>query len=210
LPALNATGMFTKLFLQTLSGYTDSVAAQLLCREVEKRMSERHRYYHTMDHLDFIAVKISGVKDEIEHWDLLVFAIAYHDIVYDVKKSDNEEKSAGFAARALHNILEEEQIDVVQKFIIATKSHKVSGSSDENYFTDADLAILGASEQDYKNYARAIRKEYSLYPDILYKGGRKKVLQYFLNMPSIFKTRHFRELYEQQARINLDSELHEL
>lgn len=94
--------------------------------------------------------------------------------------------------------------------IMATRKHDLSEQADTNYFTDADLAILGANAFDYKNYTQAIRKEYRLYPDFLYKPGRKKVLAHFLEMPTIFKTEFFRERYEEVARENLRNELREL
>lgn len=94
--------------------------------------------------------------------------------------------------------------------ILATKRHNLSEQGDTNYFTDADLSILGANTADYKNYTIAIRKEYRLYPDFLYKAGRKKVLAHFLEMPMIYKTEYFKKRYEERARENLRTELREL
>jgi predicted metal-dependent HD superfamily phosphohydrolase len=39
---------------------------------------------------------------------------------------------------------------------------------------DADLSILGKDLDTYLAYTKMIRKEYSIYPDFLYKPGRKK------------------------------------
>jgi predicted metal-dependent HD superfamily phosphohydrolase len=91
--------------------------------------------------------------------------------------------------------------------ILATKKHVRTGDSDTDHFTDADLAILGAAPQTYYQYTRQIRKEYVLYPDFLYNQGRKKVLQHFLEMPDIFKTSHFKGLYEKNARKNIAEEI---
>lgn len=44
----------------------------------------------------------------------------------------------------------------------------------------------------------------------MYVPGRKKVLNYFLAMPRIFKTNHFYEKYEEAARKNLEDELERL
>lgn len=55
-----------------------------------------------------------------------------------------------------------------------------------------------------------VRKEYSIYPDLLYKPGRKKVLQHFLQMERIFKTQVFYDKYETQSRRNLEKELNQL
>ncbi len=59
----------------------------------------------------------------------------------------------------------------------------------------------------YNDYARQVRQEYSLYPDMIYKPGRRKVLRHFLAMPKIFKTDIFFELYEESARRNLQREM---
>ncbi len=85
--------------------------------------------------------------------------------------------------------------------------HQVSEESDTNFFIDADLAILGASEDVYREYSKRIRREYNFYPDVIYMPGRKKVLKRFLDMSTIFKTTYFQEKYEEKAKMNLKLEL---
>jgi predicted metal-dependent HD superfamily phosphohydrolase len=46
-----------------------------------------------------------------------------------------------------------------------------------------------------------------MYPDFLYRPGRRKVLQHFLDMERIFKTEEFASKFEKQARVNLGWEL---
>jgi predicted metal-dependent HD superfamily phosphohydrolase len=82
--------------------------------------------------------------------------------------------------------------------------------NDTNLFTDADLSILGKSWDAYSQYYQQVRKEYGFYPDLLYKPGRKKVLQHFLSMNSIYKTPFFKEKYEHSAIENLKHELTKL
>jgi predicted metal-dependent HD superfamily phosphohydrolase len=52
-----------------------------------------------------------------------------------------------------------------------------------------------------------VRKEYAIYPDLLYRPGRIKVLKYFLEKPRIYHTPYFWEKYEEQARANMEAEL---
>jgi predicted metal-dependent HD superfamily phosphohydrolase len=52
-----------------------------------------------------------------------------------------------------------------------------------------------------------VRKEYLIYPDLIYNPGRKKVLHHFLAMDRIFKTDFFYNKFEQQARQNLRKEI---
>lgn len=94
--------------------------------------------------------------------------------------------------------------------ILATKNHELSADNDTNYLLDADLAILGQTLDDYQKYTEQIREEYSIYPDFMYNSGRKKVLNYFLDMDEIYKTPYFKKNYEQKARVNIKNDLSEL
>jgi predicted metal-dependent HD superfamily phosphohydrolase len=91
--------------------------------------------------------------------------------------------------------------------ILATKSHSKSTDSDTNYFTDADLSVLGQPWEIYRLYYKNVRKEYAIYPDFIYNPGRKKVIQHFLSMNSIFKTDYFYNQFEKVAKENLLKEL---
>ena len=53
-------------------------------------------------------------------------------------------------------------------------------------------------------------KNIPFYPDLLYKPGRKKVLQHFLSMERIFKTEQFFSRFEDKARKNLLQEFETL
>lgn len=182
-----------------------------LWSEIEMSYSHTGRHYHNLAHLDNLLSELTPLKDEIEDWQVIIFSIAYHDIVYNTLKSDNEEKSARLALERLSTLpVTALQRDKCCSQIIGTKGHSISEDNDTNLFTDADLAILGSQSDRYKWYAKMIRKEYKLYPDLVYKPGRGKVLEYFLSMPQIYKTASFHAKYEAQARVNLNEELKEL
>jgi predicted metal-dependent HD superfamily phosphohydrolase len=124
-----------------------------------------------------------------------------------VLKQDNEQQSAELAARRLKDIgFPEQEIERCIQFILATQHHKPA-DAEINLFTDADLGILGAAPAAYAIYTQQIRQEYSIYPDAIYKPGRKKVLQHFLAMPQVYKTEAFSSRLEVQARANLTWEL---
>ncbi|PZR25871.1 MAG: hypothetical protein DI535_16320 [Citrobacter freundii] len=186
---------------------TDKNLADIYWNEIVAKHSHKSRYYHSLKHLESIWRQLQPVKDQLQDWEAVLFAIAYHDFVYNVQQSNNEEKSAETAVEKLKAIgFDKDRTDRCYRHIIATKGHQVSDDTDTNYFTDADLSILGSDETTYKTYTENIRKEYRIYPSFMYKPGRKKVLQHFLALPGIFKTDHFHNLYEEQARINLNNE----
>jgi predicted metal-dependent HD superfamily phosphohydrolase len=176
-------------------------------QEIEKQYSGSHRYYHTLLHLENLVAQLESVKDKILDWDATLFAVYYHDIIYNATKSDNEERSAELASKRLKEIaVPLHSISKTVNIILATKKHELNEDSDINYFTDADLSILGQSWNLYEAYFKQVRKEYSIFPDLLHNPGRKKVLEHFLQMPRIFKTDHFYQRYEVQARENLSRE----
>jgi predicted metal-dependent HD superfamily phosphohydrolase len=81
---------------------------------------------------------------------------------------------------------------------------------DTRVLLDADLAILGASEDRYARYARDIRAEYAWVSDADYRAGRARVLQHFLTLPRIYFTDVMFEEGEERARVNLRMELAQL
>ena len=186
----------------------DTVLAAELWQEIETAYTHRKRHYHTLDHLDNLMQQLTAVKEQIGEWDTLLFSIYYHDVVYNVLKHDNEEESAVLAEQRMRQLdVPEAQVTRCKEQILATKSHVAGANNDTNLFTDADLSVLGHEWERYAEYCYNVRREYSIYPDIMYKPGRKKVLKHFLGMERIYKTPHFYDLYEARARENMAREL---
>jgi len=201
--------MLQQTYIELARKYTDNVDhIAELWNEIETKHSEKTRYYHTLEHLRHLLEQLTEIKAHIVDWDTILFTLFYHDVIYISSKSDNEEQSAELAAERMKQLaVPEAQIEKCIQQIIATKSHEVSENNDTNLFTDADLSILGQPWEEYSRYAQNVRKEYSQYPKLIYKEGRKKVLRHFLEMERIFKSDWFFEKYEQQARENLEREL---
>ncbi|MEC3875892.1 HD domain-containing protein [Chryseobacterium salviniae] len=186
----------------------DQLLIERLWLEIEKKYVEKGRYYHNFEHLKNMFSELDKVKDEIKNFQIISFSVFYHDVIYDASSKSNEEKSAQFSEKHLRQLgLGFEFIERVSDQIMATKFHQESGDNDTNYLVDADLLILGQEPEKYKDYTQKVRKEYAIYPDFLYNPGRKKVLEYFLELESIFKTEYFQNKYEQQAKKNIMSEI---
>ena len=201
--------MLKNIFTQHFSISTDNqTLIAEYWQEMEKFYQGKKRFYHTLQHIENLYLELEKHKEKIEDWDILLCSIFYHDIIYDVKKQDNEERSADVAAARLLKIgFPKDKIEKCYRQIVATKKHEATGDFDTDIFTDADLAILGSDWETYEIYTQNIRKEYSIYPDFLYNMGRKKVLKHFLEKEKIYKIPFFFEKYEAQARANLAKEL---
>lgn len=190
-------------FTTALQPYASALTIQGLWQELEQAYTHKSRHYHTLHHVEALVESLLPLQDQFKHWPTVVLAIAYHDAVYNVLKKDNEEQSAALAKKKLAGIgFPPAEIERCVQFILATQHH-APADEEINLFTDADLAILGAAPDAYALYTRQIRQEYSIYPDLLYNPGRKKVLQHFLAMPQVYKTETFSSRLEGQARVNL-------
>lgn len=199
---------FKDSFKQLVTSLSDLATAETFWQEIEKQYTAKGRHYHTLAHLQNMHESLLPFKESIASWDTLIFSIAYHDIVYTATAKDNEEKSAELALKRLQQLnFPQENINLCHEQIVATKHHEASANNDTNLLTDADLGILGASWPQYETYYKNVRKEYRIYPDFLYKPGRKKAISHFLEMENIFKTAAFRQEYEAAARANISREI---
>ncbi len=201
--------MLKEVFFILFSNYCkDSKYIASLWLDVKNAHTQSNRYYHNLTHLEHLYQNLLLVREKINDWDMILFATFYHDYVYNVHKKNNEEQSAKKAETVLYYLkFDKARVDFGVDMIKETKSHTVSPQSDINYFTDADLSILGCDWELYQEYMNNVRREYNFYPDFMYKKGRIKVLNHFLAMQQIFKTNDFFEHFETQARSNIQKEI---
>ena len=193
-----------------ISDYADISLIDSLWTTIESQYTFKNRHYHNLSHLYNMFLQLEDFKTEIEDFDSLRLAIWYHDIIYKSTTKDNEEQSALFAEKALKDLKHDSfNIENIKNLIISTKKHELilTENLDNAYLLDLDLSILGTDWEIYNKYTQNIRKEYKIYPDILYKPGRKKVLKHFLERDSLYFTERFKTKFEKQARNNLIQEI---
>jgi predicted metal-dependent HD superfamily phosphohydrolase len=138
-------------------------------------------------------------------------AVWFHDAVYDALKHDNEARSADLTRAFLDDsTLAPARQQRVAFLIERTADHiqpQPPDDADLLLFLDADLSILGAPEEAYWAYARQVRQEYRLVPDLLYRPGRRQVLTKMLAAPVLFRTPALRAELDAAARRNLQLEI---
>lgn len=177
--------------------------------DLEKAYTSKSRYYHNLTHLENMVVSFYESKEQLQFPNEVLYAIFYHDIVYKSTRKDNEQKSA---VLAIEIVPENATLDkkLVYDMICATQLHQYNSIQDINWLLDFDLKILASDWEAYQIYYQQIRKEYKIYPDLLYKPGRKKALAHFLEKDFIFQTTEFRTKYEDMARANIQQEIKQL
>lgn len=170
------------------------------------------RAYHNLDHLREMIGHLHASSTGIAPAAAPLFGLAliYHDVVYRAGRSDNEARSADRLVADLQpHGLSAADANYCRRLVMATKHHVPSASDkgDEALLIDLDLAVLARPANGYDEYAAAVRQEFSLFPGFLYRRGRKKALRHFLDQPAIYRTPHFRSLWEERARENMEREL---
>lgn len=177
-------------------------------RSIVAAYSETHRSYHTCDHIEACLSEFDRIRDEGESPDSVECALWLHDVVYDPRASDNEEKSARWAMEFLvASGCPEGWVNRVRELILITKHEEPPMSVDARLMVDIHLAVLGQPSLVFDIYEKNIRAEYSWVPEESHRTGRAKVLRGFLERPAIFYTERFEESYGVQARRNLEKAL---
>ena len=145
--------------------------------------SQKNRHYHNLNHIQALLKLSEEYRNILNSPRTINFAIWYHDAIYNASKNNNEEKSAELAKKHLTAMgVNQNVISDCFKLIIATKKHEVPNNLntfDAKFLLDIDLSILAAPQKAYLQYTKQIRKEYSIYTDLMYNKGRKKSLTVF-------------------------------
>ena len=181
----------------------DPALADRTFEEVREHYAGPGRFYHTLDHVETVLETVESLGSYARNLNAVKLAAWLHDVIYDSKASDNEERSADYAERLCEKLSIPEG-RLVASLIRKTKTHDAGGDADAHVLIDADLAILGASESVYRTYAEKIRQEYAWVPEPDYRKGRRRVLENFLSRPRIF---HFLSRREEPARRNIAAEI---
>ncbi|OIK26946.1 hypothetical protein [Streptomyces malaysiense] len=173
------------------------------------RWREPQRRYHTLAHLTAVLDHIDVLETHAADPAVVRLAAWFHDAVYLPERSENEERSARLAERALPEAgVPRAKAAAVARLVRLTVTHDpAEDDRDGRVLCDADLAILAAPPSAYAAYAAEIREEYHFVPNDAFRQGRSDVLRQLLAMPRLFHTTYGQEHWEPTARYNLAAEL---
>lgn len=178
-------------------------------RELRQRYSEPQRHYHTWQHVEALLGHYETIRDQLRDPTAVLWALYWHDAIYDPQASDNEDKSADLLAEMAAPDLSDATLKRADTIIRATRQHLVppglsaEDQSDLELFLDIDLSILAAPEMVFDQYETQIRQEYAFVPEPLYLEARSDILKGFLKRQRLYFSDHFFNLWEDRARTNL-------
>ncbi|MGP2439106.1 HD domain-containing protein [Streptomyces sp. JW3] len=214
--ALRALRALRVRFARALSGARGADAAgpdaAPYAADLLARWQEPQRHYHTVAHLTAVLDHVDVLAEYAADPDVVRLAAWFHDAVYRPERSENEERSARLAERALREAgLPDAKTAEVARLVRLTVTHDPADDDrDGQVLCDADLAILAAPPAGYAAYTAAVRREYHFVPDHAFRTGRAAVLRQLLGLPRLFRTPHGQREWAAAARHNLTGELAEL
>ncbi|NJP99975.1 HD domain-containing protein [Streptomyces zingiberis] len=172
------------------------------------RWAEPQRRYHTTAHLAAVLDRIDELAAHCADPDTVRLAAWFHDAVYRPDRSENEERSARLAERALPEAgVSPARTAETARLVRLTVTHDPApGDRCGEVLCDADLAVLAGAPEEYASYAAAVREEYGFVPDEEFREGRAAVLRALLGTVPLFRT-PAGEKWEPVARQNLATEL---
>ncbi|MEU6088880.1 HD domain-containing protein [Streptomyces sp. NPDC047085] len=174
-----------------------------------RRWSEPQRRYHTIEHLKAVLDHIDTLEEYADDPNVVRLAAWFHDAVYLPERSENEERSARLAERALPEagVPAAKTAEVARLVRLTTTHAPTADDPDGQVLCDADLAILASPPSAYAVYTAEVREEYHFVPNDAFREGRSAILRQLLALPSLFHTPYGRDHWEATARYNLTSEL---
>lgn len=184
---------------------------QALGENLIQRWDEPHRRYHDLRHLEDVLLALDHLETLGETVSPnTVLAAWFHDAVYAGRAGEDERASAVLAADALSRLeLPSALVTEVHAFILAT----IPGTDAAEVpralaqLLDADLAVFGAGEKRYREYAAAVREEYAQIDLAAFRAGRAAILSEYLARPHLYRLAASRQLWEARARLNLAHEV---
>lgn len=166
------------------------------------------RKYHSLNHMKFFSnIQKLNLYEEV-NTATFILKKWFHDAVYTPTQDNNELESKYL----WEQIAKKEQVDSkiivnVSKGIEATIYGKVSPENfEDKVFCDTDLSILGQPVEVYLDSLKQIRFEYSHFNDEQFIQGRLKVNEFFSSLKQVYLTKNYFDLFEQQAKKNLEIE----
>lgn len=185
------------------------------CRDLLDRWSEPGRLYHGPRHLVAVLTHVDELAEEAHDPDLVRLAAWYHGAVFSAQAKQAYSNQAG-EDEVASGALAREQLtglgvpvataERVSALVTNLVRHKpVKADLDSGVLNDADLAILKADPQRYREYLVDIRQEYAHIPVLDFVRTRLRIISKLLDRPHLYTTAAA-AAWEDTARQNLIAE----
>lgn len=189
----------------------DSEKLRMLRDTIIWRYNEPTRFYHNESHLIGMIHEFQKIKGYLEKPSQVELSIWIHDLVNDIGKSDNEERSFDYFVTLANQfkVGDFKGWTHLLKNVMATKH--IGGSlnldNDGQFIHDIDLITFSSDIENFRIYCNKIRNECYFIDNETYFTEVVKLFQIFLDRPKIYLSDYYHNFHEDRARNNLRKEI---
>src|SRR4030095_1092429 len=116
----------------------------LIYQDLAARSRDPHRAYHDLTHIEHCLREFETVRPVARDAVAVEFALWFHDVIYDPRAKDNEERSAELAMTVVRQAALPRSVELATGFLVRATAHTVAPDDpDARLVVDIDLAILG-------------------------------------------------------------------
>src|SRR5215471_3035793 len=91
--------------------------------ELVRAYAAPERHYHNLAHIEAMLGLMRSYENALSDPQSVEAAIWFHDVIYDTRRHDSEERSAELAASRLSGLLSPDRITLIARMIRATAGH---------------------------------------------------------------------------------------
>jgi predicted metal-dependent HD superfamily phosphohydrolase len=181
--------------------------------------TERHRSYHTWDHIAGLLEKLSEFSDLSTRSDIIAVSVFWHDVVYRTQNQDGSPRpdyenvrDSGELFRQ-YALLNKCDADAVYHLIMATANHLQARAEKQYYagfsgdldlFLDLDLSSLASPWQEFAEGLARIRTEFSWASEVVFCSIQVQILENFAKADAwLYRRMETSEKWRDAARANL-------
>lgn len=181
--------------------------------------STKCRFFHNLKHVIDVLAAVDELAESTRNPDAVRIAAWYHgvvfyndlDVVYGGRGGENPAESAQYCRADLEKLgVPAEATDEVCRLILSLDGHNSEEADiDAQVLSDADLSVLAAEPQRFREYRDLVRKEYGHVPQGDFISARARIVTKLLARKNLYAS-PLAGAWEATARQNLQAELERL
>ena len=181
--------------------------------------TERHRAYHTWEHVAGLLEKLSTFSNLSARSDIIAVSVFWHDVVYRTQNQDGSPRpdyenvrDSGELFRQ-YTLLNKSDADAVYDLIMATADHLQARAEKQYYagfaddldlFLDLDLSSLASPWEEFVEDLARIRTEFSWAPEVVFCLSQLRILENFAKEDvGLYRRAETSEQWRDAAMVNL-------
>lgn len=181
----------------------DAAEAEAVFDRLLALYQDDFRVYHNEGHIAFCLKWLDRYVSEAESIDAIELAIWFHDACYSQEPSGHEQRSADLFRNLAADVMDDEFVEKVARFILATTHQGEPESLDAKLLVDIDMASFSEEWVDYLRDTSKCRAEKLHRSNDEFYQDQLTFLRSLSSRPTLYYSQSFLENHEHQAQSNI-------